>query len=75
MITQCQYGGKWRKPTDLWGSFPFGTYLKEPCRNGDPCHEPAPRGAKTGVQGTRDPNERALIPYPLARALAEACLP
>jgi len=74
-ITQCQYGGKWRKPTDLWGTFDFGTYLKEPCHNGDPCHEEAKRGAKTGVQGVRDPNERAFIPYGLARAIAEACKP
>jgi len=74
MITQCQYGAKWKKPTDLWGTFDFGTYLKDPCGNGSPCHEPAPRGAKTGVQGTRDPALRAKIPLPLARAVARGFL-
>lgn len=49
-ITYCQYGGKTMKPTDIWTNHPDPQF-KSVCKNGDPCHVPAPRGSKTGVQG------------------------
>lgn len=49
-ITYCQYGGKTMKPTDIWTNHP-NPQFKMMCRNGDPCHMPAPRGSKTGTQG------------------------
>ena len=35
------------------------------CHNNDPCHEPAPRGAKTGTQGIAGSAERAIVPWEL----------
>jgi hypothetical protein len=41
-------------------------------RTGEPCHEAARRGAKTGVQGLADYATRSLVPTPLSRAVALA---
>lgn len=49
-VTYCQYGGKTMKPTDIWTNH-LNPNFKAMCKNGDPCHVPAPRGSKTGVQG------------------------
>lgn len=49
-VTYCQYGAPFRKATDLWGGFPPSLVLTPMCRNGDPCHVPAPRGSRTGIQ-------------------------
>ena len=49
-ITQCQYGKPVMKPTDLWGRLPK-SFKPKRCKNGDPCHQSAPRGSKTGTQG------------------------
>ena len=49
-VTYCQYGGKTMKPTDIWTNHPDPQF-KPVCKNGDPCHTPAPRGSTTGVQG------------------------
>jgi hypothetical protein len=51
-VTLCQYGMPYMKPTDLWGGFPPGLVLKPICKNGAPCHIAAPRGSRTGSQGT-----------------------
>jgi len=51
-VTLCQYGMPYMKPTDLWGGFPPGLVLRPMCKNGDPCHVSAPRGSRTGSQGT-----------------------
>jgi len=51
-VTMCQYGMPYMKPTDFWGHFPPGLVLKPMCKNGDPCHVRAPRGSRTGSQGT-----------------------
>lgn len=40
--------------------------------DGEPCHEAASRGAKTGVQGLKDSARRALVPYELSLSLCEA---
>lgn len=71
-VTWCQYGDTVMKPTDLWGGFPPSLQLKPPCKNGDPCHEAAPRGAKTGTQGKKGAAARGKIPYDLALAVCLA---
>ena len=43
-VTYCAYGEPMQKPTDLWGAFPPSLGLAPPCRKGDPCHAPSPRG-------------------------------
>jgi len=68
VITLCQYGAKWQKPTCLWGRFPPGA-IRPRCSPGASCHEAAPRGSGSGVQGVRDPAERARMPYGLGEAL------
>jgi site-specific DNA-cytosine methylase len=93
-VTYCKYGMTYRKPTDLWGKFPDGLVLHEPCktaknlnyplagqlvnyqdktfvtdRDGIPCHESAPRGSRTGVQGIKSVAVRAVVPPELSRAI------
>lgn len=41
-------------------------------RDGNPCHESAPRGAKTGVQGVMGSAARAIVPYDLSLAICLA---
>lgn len=60
-ITYCQYGDNRMKPTDIWTNHPNPKFLP-PCKNGDKCHEPAPRGSKTGTQGLKGSVERSIIP-------------
>jgi hypothetical protein len=70
-ITYCQYGDDRMKPTDLWGEVP-GWQPRPMCKNGDPCHTPAPRGSKTGTQGRTSAKERSMIPYELGKDILEA---
>ena len=51
-VTYCQYGDTRMKPTDIWTNHPDPKFLPM-CKNGDSCHERAPRGAKTGTQGLK----------------------
>jgi C-5 cytosine-specific DNA methylase len=60
-VTYCQYGDARMKPTDIWTNAWWWT-PKTACNNGDPCHEPAPRGARTGTQGIRGAGDRGRIP-------------
>lgn len=62
-VTYCQYGDNRMKPTDIWTNHPNPKF-KPPCHNGDPCHEPAPRGSKTGTQGLNGSVLRSVIPPP-----------
>jgi hypothetical protein len=71
-VTYCQYGAEYMKPTDLWGGFPPSLVLFPPCHNGAPCHVRAPRGSRTGIQGSMSPAERARVPYALSRQVCEA---
>ena len=71
-VTYCQYGDSRMKPTDLWGRFPDGWQPRPMCKNGDPCHIAAPRGAKTGTQGLKGAVERSMVPYELGRSLLGA---
>ena len=70
-ITYCQYGEKRMKPTDLWGVVK-GWTPRPACKNGDKCHEAAPRGSRTGTQGITGWVERSKIPYELSKELLEA---
>jgi hypothetical protein len=71
-VTYCQYGDKRMKPTDIWTNHPNPKF-KPPCKNGDSCHEAAPRGAKTGTQGLKGSKERAVIPKLLCEHIVEIC--
>jgi hypothetical protein len=70
-VSYCQYGDERMKPTDLWGDLP-GWQHRPACRNGDPCHISAPRGATTGTQGLKGSRLRSMIPYALGREILEA---
>lgn len=72
-VTYCRYGDKRMKPTDLWGVVPNWT-PREMCKNGMPCHEAAPRGAKTGTQGLKGARERSRVPYQLGKEILDALL-
>ena len=55
------------KPTDLWTNL-IEKELWTPlpmCKNGEPCHEAAPRGSKTGTQGLKNNYERSKVPQEL----------
>ena len=72
-VTYCKLGETRMKPTDLWGRFPRSLVLPTPCKNGDPCHDRAPRGAKTGTQGIKGSANRAVVPYQLSLLVCMAC--
>ena len=71
-VTYCQYGDKRMKPTDIWTNHPDPKFLP-PCHNGDPCHEPAPRGSKTGTQGLKGSVQRSMIPDKLCEHIVQIC--
>jgi hypothetical protein len=71
-VTYCQYGDTRMKPTDIWTNHPAPGF-KPPCKNGDPCHERAPRGAKTGTQGLKNSVEKARIPPDLCNHIVQIC--
>jgi len=65
----CQYGDKRAKPTDFWHNIP-NLKLRQ-CKNGNPDHEPAPRGSKTGTQGMKQV-DRYRIPEQLCEEILKA---
>lgn len=71
-VTYCKYGDTRMKPTDIWTNHPNPDFLPM-CHNGDPCHERAPRGAKTGTQGLKGSMERSVIPRALCEHIVEIC--
>lgn len=71
-VTYCQYGDMRMKPTDIWTNHPNPDF-KPMCKNGDPCHESAPRGSKTGTQGLKGSKERSVIPPLLCNHIVEIC--
>lgn len=71
-VTYCQYGDKRMKPTDIWTNHPDPKFLPM-CHNGDPCHEPAPRGSDTGTQGLKNSKERSRIPQKLCEHIVDIC--
>lgn len=59
-ITYCRYGDTRMKPTDIWTN--LNQWVpRQVCKNGNPDHERAPRGAKTGTQGL-EKDKRGAIP-------------
>lgn len=71
-VTYCQYGDTRMKPTDIWTNHPNPEF-KPPCKNGDPCHVSAPRGARTGTQGLKGAVERGKIPVELCEHIVDIC--
>lgn len=71
-VTYCQYGDKRMKPTDIWTNHPNPKFLPM-CHNGDPCHERAPRGSRTGTQGIKGAKNRARIPELLCDHIVDIC--
>lgn len=71
-VTYCQYGERRQKPTDIWTNHPFPRF-KPPCKRGAPCHDAAPRGAKTGTQALKNAKEKARIPALLCEHIVEIC--
>lgn len=70
-VTYCAYGDDRMKPTDLWTT--VKDWQPRPlCKNGDPCHESAPRGAKTGTQGRGGARLRSMVPYELGEEILKA---
>lgn len=71
-VTYCKYGDKRMKPTDIWTNHSDPKFHPA-CKNGDPCHESAPRGSITGTQGIRGAISRAVIPEGLCDHIVEIC--
>lgn len=71
-VTYCQYGDTRMKPTDIWTNHPDPKF-KPMCKNGDPCHDRAPRGSKTGTQGIKKSRDRSRIPEKLCKHIVEIC--
>lgn len=67
----CQYGFTYRKQTDFLSNIDL--HLKKPCKNGDACHEKAPRGARTGLQAIKDPALKAIYPPELCKQIVDEC--
>jgi len=74
-VTYCQYasGDEMRrmKPTDIWTNLTNIWIPRTMCRNGDNCHESAPRGSRTGTQGLKGNFERSRVPSELCLELLE----
>ena len=68
-VTYCQYGDNRMKPTDIWTNVNWKP--KPMCKNGDSCHEAAPRGSQTGTQGLKNDYEKSKVPYELCQELIE----
>lgn len=70
-VTYCQYGEKRMKPTDIWTNHPDPKF-RPACKNGDSCHESAPRGEwRTGTQGLRNSVLRSKIPEELCKYIVK----
>jgi hypothetical protein len=71
-VTYCQYNEKRMKPTDIWTNHPLPNF-KPACKNGMPCHESAPRGARTGSQSIKGSKLRSKIPEALCEHIVKIC--
>lgn len=69
--TYCQYGFSYMKPTDFFSNIELP--LKPPCKNGDSCHERAPRGSRTGLQGVKGTRDRSKYPEELCEHIVSIC--
>jgi len=66
-VTYCQYGDNRMKPTDIWTNADW--LPKQICKNGDSCHEAAPRGSQTGTQGLKNDYEKSKVPEELCKEI------
>lgn len=67
-VTYCQYNDIRMKPTDLWGK--VGNWkARQTCKNGDKCHQSAPRGSRSGTQGIKGAKDRSVIPFALSEEI------
>jgi hypothetical protein len=72
-VTYCQYGDTRMKPTDIWHNNP--DWKPRPmCKNGDPCHDRAPRGSRLGTQGIDGAKDRGRVPYDLLKEILVSCM-
>ena len=71
-ITYCQYGFPYMKPTDIFTNHPNPDF-KPPCKNGSPCHEAAPRGSRSGLQGIKGKVDRSVIPEEFCKHIVDIC--
>ena len=77
-VTYCQYETdksveqRRMKPTDIWTNH-LDPKFKPMCKNGDPCHARAPRGARTGTQGIKGAKDRSVIPPALCKHIVDIC--
>jgi site-specific DNA-cytosine methylase len=72
-ISYCQYGDSRMKPTDIWTN--NWLWIPRPiCKNGDACHEAAPRGSRTGTQGLSNAYERSKIPNLFCYEILKSCI-
>ena len=71
-VTYCKYGDTRMKPTDIWTNHPNPQFIP-PCKNGDTCHESAPRGSRTGTQGLKGAIEKSKIPKGLCEHIVKIC--
>lgn len=70
-VSLCQYGDFRMKPTDIWTN--DSLWRPRPiCKRGDPCHEAAPRGSRTGTQGIKGALARAKLPEELCREVVRS---
>ena len=83
LLTYCKYSDPWtdecgvvhlprQKRTHIFTNHQEPRFLP-PCRNGDTCHEKAPRGARTGTQGLKGSVERSRIPERLCEHICDIC--
>lgn len=71
LVTYCQYGDTRMKPTHIFTNYPNPEFKH--CKNGDKCHESAPRGSRTGTQGIKGAKDRSRIPDKLCDYIVELC--
>ena len=69
--TYCQWGDTRMKPTDVFTNIPNPNFPC--CKNGDSCHEAAPRGSQTGTQGIKGAKDRSRIPDKLCDYIVSLC--
>lgn len=72
LITYCQYGFTYRKATDIFTNHPRPEF-KPPCKNGDSCHQSAPRGTRLGLQSIQDKALRSAYPPELCEHIVDIC--
>lgn len=72
MITYCKYGFPYQKRTHIFTNHP-NPYFIPPCKPGDKCHEAAPRGSKSGLQGVKGKALRSMYPPKLCEHIVEIC--